>query len=76
MGFNTTDINNINLNNYNFDEDDPKTFNQVKFMTWHNRFTQRKAYKNKISKELMPVTWRSKSEIGAYQKFKSRTIFD
>ena len=47
MGFNTTDINNINLNNYNFDEDDPKTFNQVKFMTWHNRFTQRKAYKTK-----------------------------
>ena len=37
MGFSTTDLNNINLDD-NFDKDDPETINHVRCMTWHNTF--------------------------------------
>ena len=55
MGFNTIDLNNINLDDDNCDEEDSETINHVRFMAWYNRFKQRKACKKQISKDLMPV---------------------
>ena len=46
MGFLSVDLNNINLDDANFDEDDPETIIHVRLMVWCN-----------ISKELMPVAW-------------------
>ena len=57
MGFNTADINNINLDNNDdaFDEDELETINHVRLTAWRNRFKQRKIYKKEISKGLMSV---------------------
>ena len=41
---------NINLDDVNFDEDDPETIIHVRRMGWRNRFKQRKAFKKDISK--------------------------
>ena len=49
------DPNNINRGDDNFGEKHPETIIHVRFMAWHNRFKQRKAYKKEISKNLMPV---------------------
>lgn len=39
MAFITTEINNINLgDDDSFDEDDLKTINHIRLMTWYNRF--------------------------------------
>ena len=57
MGFNTADINNINLDNNDdaFDEDELETINHVRLIAWRNRFKQRKICKKEISKGLMSV---------------------
>ena len=57
MGFNTADINNINLDNNDdaFDEDELETINHVRLTAWRNRFKQRKICKKEISKGLMSV---------------------
>ena len=56
MGFNTGDINNINLDDDDaFDEDEPETINYVRLIAWRNSFKQRKTYKKEISKELVTV---------------------
>ena len=36
---------NINLDDDNFDADDPETIIHVRLMTWCNRYKQLKAYK-------------------------------
>ena len=46
----SVDLNNINLDNVNFDEDDPETI-YARLIPWHNRFKQRKALKKELSKE-------------------------
>ena len=56
MGINSLDLNNINLDDASFDEDNPKTIIDIKPMAWPNRPKQRKACKKNISRELMPVT--------------------
>ena len=38
MGILSIDLNNINLDDVNFDEDDPEAIIHVRLMTWHNRF--------------------------------------
>ena len=42
MGILSVDLNNINLDDGNFDEDDSETITHVRFMAWCNRFKQRK----------------------------------
>ena len=42
MGIFSVDLNNINLDNVNFDKDDPKTIIHVRLITWYNRLKQRK----------------------------------
>ena len=56
MGFNTGDINNINLDDDDaFDEDEPESINYVTLIAWRNWFKQRKTCKKEISKELVTV---------------------
>ena len=46
----SVDLNNNNLNDANFDEDDPETTILVALLSWRNKFEKRKALKNEISK--------------------------
>ena len=57
MGILSVDLNNINLGDVNFYEDDPETIIHVTLMAWHNRPKKREAFKKDISKEkdIMPV---------------------
>ena len=57
IGIFSVDLNNINLADFNFDEDDPETIIHVRFLAWRNKFEKRKAYKKDLSKELMPLLW-------------------
>ena len=45
MGTLSVDLNNINLDDVNFDEDNPETIIHVRLIAWSNRFKQRKAFK-------------------------------
>ena len=49
------DINNVNLDDTNYDEDDPDTTILVKRLAWHMKFEKHKALKKKRSEELMPI---------------------
>ena len=40
LGVLTIDLNNINLDDINFDEDDSETIIHVRIMAWHNRLKQ------------------------------------
>ena len=53
MGLNMLNLDNGNLEDDNFDEDDPESTIHVRVMAWHNRFKQRKAFSKDINKELM-----------------------
>ena len=55
MGILSIDLNNINLDDVNFDRDDLETIIHVRLMAWHNRLKQRKAFKKELTKELMPL---------------------
>ena len=57
MGILSVDLNDINLDNVNFDEDNLETIIHVRLMVWCNRFKQRKTFKKDITKELMSVAW-------------------
>ena len=50
MGILSVDLNNINLDNDNFYEDNPENFILVRFMAWCNRYKQHKACKKEIRK--------------------------
>ena len=51
-------LDNINLDDNNFDDCDLETINHVRLMAWYNRFKQHKACeKKKIDEELLPVAW-------------------
>ena len=57
MGILSVDLNKINLNDVNFDEDDPETIIHNKLLAWRNKFKQRKEFTKDKSKRLMPVAW-------------------
>ena len=50
-------LNNINLDDANFYEDDPIIIIYIRLLTWHNKLKQRKAFKKEIKKKLMPLAW-------------------
>ena len=63
MGFVTVDLNNINVDDNSFDEDDLKTIVHVRLMVLYNRFKRRKGVKlekewKKIDRELMPMNFK------------------
>ena len=43
MGILSKDLNNINLDDINYDEDDPDTIIHIRPLTWHIIFEKRKA---------------------------------
>ena len=53
-GILSVDLNNVILENVNFDEYDPETIIYVRLMAWCNRFKQHKAFQKESSKELLP----------------------
>ena len=42
MGILSIDLNNINLDNSNYDEDEPGTIIHVRLLAWHIKFENRK----------------------------------
>ena len=57
IGILSVDLDNINLDDFNFDEDGPETIIHVRLMAWRNKLKQRKSCKKDLSKELMPAAW-------------------
>ena len=53
MGILSINLNCINLDNNNFDEDDPDTIIHARLLACHAKFEKRKALKKEISEELM-----------------------
>ena len=53
-------FNKTSFDNVSCDEKDLKTIIHVTYMAFHNRLKQRKAFKNKIFKQLMLVAWHPK----------------
>ena len=51
----SVDLDKIDLDDINYDEDDPETIIHVRLMTWCKRYKQHKSCKKDISKELMLV---------------------
>ena len=60
MGILNIDLNNINLYDTNYEEDDPDTIILIRLLAWHIKFEKRKELKKKISEELMPLAWHPK----------------
>ena len=55
MGMLRVDLDNTNLNDNNFYEDDPEIIIHVKLLAWHYIFKKNKVLKK--HKEFMPVAW-------------------
>ena len=53
MGILIIDLNNINLDNTNYDEDDPETVIHIRLSAWHIKFVKCKARKKELNEELM-----------------------
>ena len=51
------DTNNINLDNTNYDEDDPETIIHIRRLSWHIKFGKPKAFKKELNEELMLIAW-------------------
>ena len=54
------DLTNINLDDTNYEEDDPDTIILIRLLAWCIKLEKRKGLKKKISEELMPTVWHSK----------------
>ena len=57
MGILNIDLNNINLDDPNYDKDDPKTIIHVRLLAWHIKSEKCKALKKELTEELMLVAW-------------------
>ena len=51
------DLNNINLDDTSYDEDDPDTIIIIRPLTRHIKFEKIQALKKELSEELMPIAW-------------------
>ena len=60
VGILSIDFDYINLDDTNYDEDDPETIIPIRLLAWPIKFEKCKAHKKKISKELMSIAWHSK----------------
>ena len=45
------DLNNINLDDTNYDEDDPDTIILIRLLAWHSKFKKHKNLQKMISEE-------------------------
>ena len=55
MGFLSVGIN--NLNDTNYEEDDPDSIIQFRILAWYIEFEKRKELKKELSEEFMPIAW-------------------
>ena len=60
----SVDLININLDDINFEEDDPETIVHVRLMAWCNRFKQRKAYKKRYKQRIITCSMTSYKMVG------------
>ena len=51
------DLNNIELDDTNYDEDEPETIIHIKLLAWHIKFEKIKALKKEWDEELMLEGW-------------------
>ena len=47
------DLNNINLDDTNYDQDDPKAIIHVRLLSWDIKVGKRKAVKRELNEEIM-----------------------
>ena len=57
IGIFSIDLSNINLDDTNFDADDPETFIHIRLLAWHIKFESHKALKIELNDELMLLAW-------------------
>ena len=60
MGILNIDLKNINLNDINYEEDDPDTIILIRPLAWYIKFEKRKALKKELKEELMSIVWHPK----------------
>ena len=56
MGILSADLNNINLDDKNYNEDDPETIIHARHLVWHSKFEKHKVVKKELNEELTLVT--------------------
>ena len=57
MGILSIDPTNVNLDDTNFDEDDPETIINVRLLAWDIKFEKLRALKKELNEELMVIVW-------------------
>ena len=60
MGIASIDLNNINLDNTNYDEDDPETVIHIGVLAQDIKFEKGKSLKKELNEELMLTVWHPK----------------
>ena len=55
MGILSIDLNNINLDDTNYDLDDPETTTHIILLAWHIKFEKHKALKKELNEKLMLI---------------------
>ena len=54
-GIVSIDLNSINLDNINYDEDDPETIIHIIILAWHMKFEKRKTLKKEVNGKIMLI---------------------
>ena len=54
------DLNNTNLEDTNYDKDDPNTIIHARLLACHIKFEKRKALKKELNEDLMLIAWHLK----------------
>ena len=57
MGILNIGLNHINLDDTNYNEDDPETITHVTLLVWLIKFEKRKVLKKELTEEIMLVVW-------------------
>ena len=60
MGILSADVNDVDLEDSNYDESDPETIFHVRILAWHSKLEKRKALKKELNEKLMLITWHSR----------------
>ena len=54
------DLNNINLSDTNYNEEDPENIIHVRLLAWQSKFEKPKALKKELNEKLMLAAWHSR----------------
>ena len=57
MAILTIGLDNVNLDDTSYNENDPETIIHVILLAWHVKVKKRKELKKELNKELMPIAW-------------------